>query len=182
MTRRSIPAWVLAGGGLVAALAAPPTAEGSTETAAAPIEQLIDWAVRLSGRPAPANRPHVQTLSAADMESAVCRTALPQPAPCRQVVAAYDPAQRRIVHREGLDLAKVRDQGTLVHELVHWLQHAAGEPLEDAACATVFRLEREAYAVQNRFLEQHGVPLRFGAVLRFMSCPPGESPVAPRPH
>lgn len=179
MSRRSTLAWVLVAGCLANPAPAQQTPDAPPNPAEAQIARLLDWAVRLSGRPAPAGRPRVQALTAADMESAVCSGAMPQPAPCRQVVAAYDPARRRIVHREGLDLAQVRDQGALVHELVHWLQHAAGEPLENASCAAVFRLEREAYAVQNRFLEQHGIPLRMGAVLRFMSCPPGESPVEP---
>lgn len=158
--------------------------EGPSGGAAAALAEpqlgaLLDWAVRLSGRRlADAGaRPAVQALGDEALAEAVCGGAIPSPVPCKLVAAAYDPATRRIVYRASLNLAQPRDQSFLVHELVHWLQHAAGEPLGDAPCAAIFRAEREAYAAQNRFLEQHRVPMRMGQVLRFMSCPPGESPL-----
>jgi hypothetical protein len=142
--------------------------------------KLLDWAARLSGRPLAENgaRPALLALGDEALAEVVCGGAIPSPVPCKLVAAAYDPASRRIVYRASLNLAQPLDQSFIVHELVHWLQHAAGEPLGDAPCAAVFRAEREAYAAQNRFLEQHRVHLRMGQVLRFMSCPAGESPLS----
>lgn len=71
-----------------------------------------------------------------------------------------------IFHRRQMVVALPRDwtqhdpsdMGLLVHELVHVVQAAAGR-FERCGPDCRRRLEREAYAAQARWLEEHGYPM-----------------------
>jgi hypothetical protein len=68
----------------------------------------------------------------------------------RDIVAFYDDARRRITLPSTFDIR--RDQGTLVHELVHHLQNVHGRQFRCPA-----EREREAYLIQARFVAETGI-------------------------
>lgn len=130
---------------------------------------LIDWAVRMSGRTAPTkgSMPLLEPLSAEELSRTVCPN---RPQSCRGLVAAYDTDRRRIVYRDTLDMRDPTDQSFIVHELVHWMQHLARGPALEETCDSVLAAEREAYEVQNRYLARFKQWQRVGEVLRFTFC------------
>ena len=131
---------------------------------------LVGWAQRLSGRASPAGAalPELQPLPDDELARTVCPQ---QPHACRGIVAAYDTTRRRIVYRMSLDMRDPTDQSFIVHELMHWLQHLQrGHDLE-RSCESVLVAEREAYAVQSRYLERFKQWQRVGEILRFTFCP-----------
>lgn len=138
------------------------------------LQDLIDWAVRLSGRdrPAPGAAPTLQALPDAALAQAVCPLA---PQGCRGIVAAYDTDRRHIVYRASLEMHEPTDQSFIVHELVHWLQHLQTAGDFEGSCESVLAAEHEAYDVQNRYLARFKQWQRVGDVLRFTFCPAGAS-------
>lgn len=133
-------------------------------------DDLIGWALRLSGRLLrPAGPPPVlSALSPAELGRRVCGDDTRQ---CRGLVAAYGTEQRDILYRDTLDLRDPTDQSFIVHELVHWLQHAEQGDAVDAGCAAVLANETEAYRVQNDYLARFRQWQRVGEILRFSHCP-----------
>lgn len=71
-----------------------------------------------------------------------------------QVAAAYMPRSMEILLADDLDLLDPLARSYLVHELVHAQQIAAGK---HRRVACLGRLEEEAYAVQARYLDRHGL-------------------------
>lgn len=148
------------------ATAAPPQRE---RAAADPVLllDLLAWASRLSGLPAPAQVPPVIALTPAALAERVCPQA---PGQCRGLVAVYDTERREVLHQDSLDLRDETDQSFIVHEFVHHLQHLAqGDTLFDG-CDAVLRAETAAYAAQNRYLAHFKQWRRVGEVLRFTHC------------
>ena len=134
------------------------------------IADLLGWASRLSGLPpAPAGqRPTLTALPQTELAREVCGS---QAADCRGLVAVYDTDQRRIAYADTLDMRDPSDQSVLVHELVHHLQHQARGARMHENCEAVLASEREAYAVQNRYLERFKQWRRAGEQMRFTACP-----------
>ena len=61
------------------------------------------------------------------------------------------------------------ERSILVHELVHFLQHASGRfDAEKGPCARHSAEETEAYDIQNKYLSQTDDPRRFAFL-----APPG---------
>ncbi len=131
--------------------------------------QLMSDAVEFSDRPRPATPiPTIVALPPDVFAQEVCRD---DNIPCDSVLAAYDPKRLRVMYRASLDLSKVWERSFLVHELVHWLQHQAKpESHADASCPDFKAAEREAYAVQNRFLRHHQSGRRAGTMLNMLHC------------
>lgn len=71
------------------------------------------------------------------------------------IFGIYDSRRRQIVLRLPWDAADVRDRGVLLHELVHRVQMANRE--WDCRKAP----ELEAYSLQARYLEEHGIASGF---------------------
>lgn len=130
---------------------------------------LLSAAANLSGYPAvPIDElPPIVSMSAADMRREVCGDGQ---ASCANMAAVFDTDGKRILLRDDLDLENPGDNSFLVHELVHVLQHRQRGDRIFAGCHETLRTEREAYAVQNRYLKREGVFLRFGEGLGFMRC------------
>jgi hypothetical protein len=86
------------------------------------------------------------------------------------LVAAYLIDQRRIVYRDDLDLQNDADNSFIVHEFVHALQDRATGARQFASCAGALAAERQAYAVQQKYLRSRGQMLRVGDRLRGVGC------------
>jgi hypothetical protein len=131
------------------------------------LDDLMGWAVRLTGLPPSADRPDVIALPPADLAATVCPDA---PSSCRGLVAVYDTERIRVLVRDTLDLRELSAQSFIVHEFIHHLQHRAQGAGLLSACEQVMVAERQAYEAQNRFLRQHRQLLRVGEMLRGMRC------------
>lgn len=70
------------------------------------------------------------------------------------MAAAYSPGTREVLLADDLDLLDPVARSYLVHELVHAQQIAAGKHRR-VSCPS--RLEEEAYTVQARYLDGHGL-------------------------
>lgn len=59
-------------------------------------------------------------------------------------------------------------QGIVLHEMIHYLQHKVGQmPIPNHDCAGIIRSERQAYRIQNSFLDGRG---KRGLLIPIMSC------------
>lgn len=110
------------------------------------------------------------------MQRAGCEDYKPDFSPWEQCThqsglqAAYIIEQRRIVYRDDLDLRNDADNSFIVHEFVHALQDAAHDGRMFSSCAGVIAAERQAYAVQQKYLRSRGQMLRVGERLRMVGC------------
>jgi hypothetical protein len=131
------------------------------------MQDLMAWAVRLSGLPAPAALPRLTALSEAALSHRVCPD---EPRHCRTLMAVYDTDRQEVLYRNSLDLRDETDQSFLVHEFVHHLQHLREGDALFSDCPRVVAAEAQAYAVQNRYLTHFRQWRRVGEMLRFMHC------------
>ena len=99
---------------------------------------LLSWASHLSGYPMPSEPPEIQFKSHAWFVEHAC----PTMEDCN-VLAWYNDAGIVYID-ESLDIDSGYTSAVVVHEFVHYMQSADMEP-----CAR----EREAYAVQNQYVE-----------------------------
>lgn len=132
------------------------------------MQDLLQWAARLTGLPAPAGLPALTALPAAELARRVCPD---EPRHCRTLIAVYDTDRVEILYQDTLDLRDETDQSYLVHELVHHLQHRRDGDALFADCQRVMAAETEAYAAQNRYLAHFRQWRRVGEMLRFTHCP-----------
>lgn len=86
------------------------------------MDDLMAWAVRLSGLPAAADRPPVFAVTAQVLAEAICPG---QARGCLGIVAAYDNKHARVLILDSIDLRDLSGQSFVVHEFVHHLQHRA---------------------------------------------------------
>jgi len=86
------------------------------------------------------------------------------------LVAAYLPGQFRVVYRNDLDLNDDAENSFIVHEFVHALQDRQRAPRTFDTCEDALAAERQAYAVQQKYLRSRGELLRVGERLRYVSC------------
>jgi len=129
--------------------AAPGTASVTSELEPV-IRSLFDTIEALSDYPAPETLPPVFLLSQNLIEAKVCEE------PCN-VTAAYVPREG-IYLAENLDpVHKPRDRAALLHELVHYLQQGHPKFAHMKPCERERAKEREAYAIQNAYLERIGI-------------------------
>ena len=117
---------------------------------------------QLSGYPRPADVPQIHQVPHAEVEHIACR--------------GQCAARAVFVPGEGVfiddDLDLVNDpyaRSILVHELVHYLQGAAGRFDDLAPCLAWNAREREAYMIQNAYLEMSQTGMHVGNS-RIASC------------
>lgn len=120
---------------------------------------LMVWVSGLVGYAVP-EPPHVVWESewtmrcmAWDAEYGACPPSAEQSVTPPDVGAWYDPQERAVHLRDGWSAGDPRDVATLVHELVHHMQFAAGR---DREVECVGQLEPEAYRVGARWLASQG--------------------------
>ena len=128
---------------------------------------LLSWAVVLSGYPAPAVPPEVAFVSHQELTDMACNGT-----ECK-VVGFHPPGSNRVY----IDNRLHPDESTfaasiIVHEFVHYLQQSGGKFALKYSCNDALEMEREAYYVQSRFLEAHGVYWVVGTAMYFSSCAP----------
>ena len=109
------------------------------------LEILLTWAVYLSGYPAPVNPPEVQFQPHSFFVENVCGNK-----ECRAVGWYNDEGivyiDERYRHSDS-EFAR----SLVVHEFVHYLQHASG--LYDShSCEDSMARERQAYYIQNEYI------------------------------
>ncbi|MEK0081782.1 hypothetical protein [Benzoatithermus flavus] len=118
---------------------------------AALVAQLLATASSLSGYPPPSALPRVTVAPVAEIAAIGCRGAC-------GAQGSYDP-QRGILLSDRLDPAgDVRSRAVLLHEIVHHLQDIHGAFADLRPCERFLARERQAYAVENRYLQRHGQP------------------------
>jgi hypothetical protein len=128
-----------------------------SELAALAAKLLLTLQV-LSGYPQPEAPPPVELVTPAELRRHACQ------GNC-QVQAMYLP-QRGVLISDRLDpVHDVRARAVLLHELVHYAQHLAGRWNDRPPCERYFLREREAYAVENRYLARYGEPPSHGLMM-----------------
>ena len=111
---------------------------------------LLNWAVLLSGYPAPEHPPQIKMVSHAWLEQEACFGRH-----CK--VLGWYRGGNVIYLDSRLDIKKTFDGSILVHELVHYLQKKNGGYMPSLGCGYAVDLEREAYAVQQEYLVRQGI-------------------------
>lgn len=135
---------------------------------ASTLAYLLAAATHLSGLPPLQKLPEITPVSAIQMVATVC----PQvPSDCRSLQAVYETEGNHILYLDTLDMEVPEDASFLVHEITHALQYQARGDAIFAGCNAMMATEKEAYAVQNKFLQREGRLLRVGEMLRFARCP-----------
>ena len=137
---------------------------------------VATWVALNTGYPMPDVLPVVQFRSGEEMRQMAFCTETPCRAenlPAIQIVALYEHGARRILLREGTDFYSVEHQGTLVHELTHYMQEMAGK----FGRYCVGLLEMEAYEIEDKWLKEHGLPpiRRSPAIIMATQCIPGQT-------
>lgn len=124
--------------------------------------KLLLTASLLSGYPAPAEPPTVALASDARLRAIGCR------GQCT-ATALYHP-EHGVLLSDRLDPVRdPRARAVLLHEIVHHLQELGGAYADLPPCARFLAREREAYAVENRYLRRWGQPPSYGYALMVQS-------------
>jgi hypothetical protein len=114
------------------------------------VAELLAMASVMSGYPA-APPPEVTILPAAEIAAVGCRSQC-------SARGAYD-ARLGILLSDELDPVRdVRSRATLLHEIIHYLQDVHGGFAGLPPCERFLARERQAYAIQNRYLQRWGQP------------------------
>lgn len=116
--------------------------------------QLLVSIDGLSGYPASQDLPEIRQMPLAQIQARFCS------GPCR-VQAYYQPGEGIFID-EAFDLANDEfARSVLLHELVHHVQRVSGKFQGIASeCGRWVAAEREAYAIQNLYLEAIHAPQR----------------------
>ena len=133
---------------------------------------LFHMAIALSGLQ-PMEPPTTKSLPYAEMLNVVCEDVELKSECKRQtgLQAAYMVKTHKILYRDDLNIDDSFDNSFLVHEYVHALQaHEYGDEIFDT-CKSVFLMEKQAYGVQQSYLNKVGTFARVGDKLRFFHCP-----------
>lgn len=125
-------------------------------------EEVWEDAVHLSGYPRPATLPLILLVS---------RNELCGGEPC-SLYARVAPGVPILVD-DSLDLDRVEDYSWVLHEAIHVLQYRAKgiTDVDLLSCEEVLALEREAYHLQQRYLDRQRAFLRVTWMIDRASCP-----------
>lgn len=115
------------------------------------VAKLLLSASTLSGYAPPAAPPRVSVVTERELRAVGCS------GQC-SANGLYSPG-RGILISDRLDpAADVRARAVLLHEIVHYLQDLNGAFGDLPSCERYLAREREAYAVENRYLRRYGQP------------------------
>ena len=125
---------------------------------------LMSWAVMLSGYPAPADMPSMVRTSHSFLVQAACRGE-----ECK-VMGWYPPGNTIYIDGRLDPQHNLLHSSVIVHEMVHYLQHEAGNVSHPFSCEATIALEREAYQAQRDYLLRYGVYQPVGASMHHVGC------------
>ena len=133
---------------------------------------LLGWAEKLSGYPAPAVAPVVQFESQAFFDANACGGRHCHvwgwyPDTGRNVVYVHEAARAAIA--DASDPQGVLAASIVVHEFTHYLQ-AVRRGFAHYPCSQAIVLEREAYAVQNAYINAYGRLIPVGVSMQTVTC------------
>lgn len=112
----------------------------------------------LGGYPPAAAPPPVELVPVAELRRHACE------GNC-QVQAMFLPERGVLISDELDPVGDVRARAVLLHELVHHAQHLAGRWNDKPPCERHFLREREAYAIENRYLARYSEPPDHGLMM-----------------
>lgn len=156
-----IPSWLLAPAFTAAAEVSQTTLQAEL------LDDLMHWAVKLSGLPGVPSAPTIYPLDAEQLVQKVCPH---DPVNCKSLVSFYSTEDRTIFYLNSLDMYDDMDLSFLVHEMVHHLQYAVQGEALFATCERTSVAELQAYTVQNQYLTHFKQWRRFGDALRYIKC------------
>ncbi|HEX6014946.1 MAG TPA: hypothetical protein VFY87_24740 [Geminicoccaceae bacterium] len=118
------------------------------------VAKLLVTAKVLAGYPVPAVPPAVSFAPDGELAALACNGCQ-----AHGLVNGLFLPERGIILSGRLDPGHdVRARAVLLHEIVHYLQELNGRFADRPACERYFLREREAYAVENRYLARHQEP------------------------
>ncbi len=143
---------------------------------------LLGWAEKLSGYPAPAQAPIVQFEPQSFFDKNACGGRHCHvwgwyPDTGKNVVYVHEAARAAIA--DASDPRGVLAASIVVHEFTHYLQ-AVHRGFKPYPCSQAVALEREAYAVQNAYINAYGRLIPVGVSMQTVSCG-GMASAAPDP-
>jgi len=123
------------------------------------VAKLLITAKMLAGYPVPAVPPAVSFASDRELAAIACEGGCQ----AHGLLNGLFLPERGIVLSRRLDpLRDVRARAVLLHEIVHFLQERHGRFADRPACERYLLREREAYAVENRYLARYQEPPNHG--------------------
>jgi hypothetical protein len=133
---------------------------------------LLGWAEKLSGYPAPATMPVVEFKPQSFFDANACGGHHCHvwgwyPDTGRNVVYVHEAARAAIA--DASDPQGVLAASIVVHEFTHYLQ-AVHRNFAPYPCSQAIALEREAYAVQNAYINAYGRMIPVGVAMQTASC------------
>jgi hypothetical protein len=126
-------------------------------------ESYLVWGDRVGAAPT------IKILSPGEFNRAVCDKECP-----KFIVAAYRAGT--IYLRDNWDPADVWQASYLVHEMIHHLQDQAGMHPAAPNCEDAWRLELQAYELQNRWLLQYQKMIPRMMLMHMIAASTGCSP------
>jgi hypothetical protein len=129
-------------------------------------QEIFTDASKLSGYTIPEILPEIHRVSHRVIVNETCGED-----ECSRYAAAAP--NKPILVDETLDLNKVEDYSFVLHEAIHVLQFAAKgiTDIESLSCNETLALEKEAYHLQQKYLEKQRAFLRVTWMIDRISCP-----------
>ena len=119
------------------------------------VPELLVAIKLLSGYPIPERLPEVHLVTPQDIQQMICK------GNCG-IKALYLPDKGVFVSNAIGSFDDAFARSIVLHELVHHLQHVTGKfDMVADTCDRWYSKEREAYQVQNAYLQREGEPRRF---------------------
>ena len=114
------------------------------------LETILTVVIGLTGYPAPAEMPQIETLSQQALDASMTYE---MPTRSQRIGAAY--REGTIYLPDDFDMTNLVHQSRLAHELAHHLQWLDGQTMHPDPC--VSPIEAEAYSVQFDYLRHVGI-------------------------
>jgi hypothetical protein len=142
------------------------------------VAKLLAAAIRFTELPAvPIDYlPPIIAMSGEQITREICPD---KPSSCQTLIALFEPAKRRILYRNTLNMKQPKDQSFVLHEIVHVLQFAQQGTEIFASCQATMASEGQAYRAQDRYLGESGEEYRVGGMFRFIRCEDSANPAVP---